>query len=106
MYLHLQNRETDKDEFYVWKPRTGIGVVCTNSWLLCWRIWKDEMTSGTEAYMGGYHLWEIGFEGVDVINVTQDEAQWRVGVNKLKNHLVQQNEGNFLPSCEALASGK
>jgi hypothetical protein len=44
-------------------------------------------------------LREIGWDGVDWIDVAQDMDQWRALVNTVTNLLVLQNPGNILSGC-------
>jgi hypothetical protein len=44
-------------------------------------------------------LREIGWDGMDWINVAQDRDQCRALVNAVMNLWVPQNAGNFLSSC-------
>jgi hypothetical protein len=42
---------------------------------------------------------EIGWGGMDWIDLTQDRDQWTDLVNTAMNIWVPQNSGNFLSSC-------
>jgi hypothetical protein len=44
-------------------------------------------------------LREIGWDGMDWIDLVQDRDQWRVLVNAVMNHWVPQNAGKFLSGC-------
>jgi hypothetical protein len=44
-------------------------------------------------------LREIGWGGMDWIDLTQDRDQWKALVNTLMNLWVSYNAGNFLSSC-------
>jgi hypothetical protein len=44
-------------------------------------------------------LREIGWGGMDWIDLAQDRDQWRALVNTVMNLRVPQNVGNFLSSC-------
>jgi hypothetical protein len=44
-------------------------------------------------------LREIGWDGMDWMDLAQDRDQWRVLVNKVMNLRVLQNVGKFLSSC-------
>jgi len=43
-------------------------------------------------------LREVGYGGVDWIELVQDRARWRAPVNAALNRWVPQNAGNFLTS--------
>jgi hypothetical protein len=45
------------------------------------------------------NLWEIGWSGVDSIDLAQDRDQWRAIVNTVVSLWVPLNAGNFLSSC-------
>jgi hypothetical protein len=45
------------------------------------------------------HLREIGWDGMDWIDLAQDRDQWRDLMNTLMNLRVLQNAGKFLSSC-------
>jgi hypothetical protein len=45
------------------------------------------------------HLREIGWNGIDWINLAQDWDQWKALVNKVMNLRVPQNTTKFLSSC-------
>jgi hypothetical protein len=45
------------------------------------------------------NLREIGWEGMDLINLAQDSDQWRAIVNVVMNFRVPQNTRKFLRSC-------
>jgi hypothetical protein len=45
------------------------------------------------------HLREIGWGGVDWIDLAQDRDQWRALVNTVMNLRVPQNAEKFLSSC-------
>jgi hypothetical protein len=44
-------------------------------------------------------LREIGWDGMDRIDLAQDKDQWRALVNTVMNLRVPLNAGNFLSSC-------
>jgi hypothetical protein len=44
-------------------------------------------------------LREIGWDGMDCIDLAQDKDQWKVFLNTLMNLRVSQNSGNFLSGC-------
>jgi hypothetical protein len=44
-------------------------------------------------------LREIGWDGLDWIDFSQDRDQWRALVNAVMNLLVPQNAGKFLSGC-------
>jgi hypothetical protein len=44
-------------------------------------------------------LREIGWDGVDWIDIAQDRDQWRAVVNTILNLWVPQNAGKFLSGC-------
>jgi hypothetical protein len=44
-------------------------------------------------------LREIGWDGVDWIDMTQDRDQWRAPVNMVLNVRVPQNAGKFFSGC-------
>jgi hypothetical protein len=44
-------------------------------------------------------LREIGWDGMDWINVAQDRDQWRALVNTVMNIRVPSNAGKFSRSC-------
>jgi hypothetical protein len=44
-------------------------------------------------------LREIGWDGMDWIDLTQDRDQWRTLVNKVMNLRVPYNAGKFLSGC-------
>jgi hypothetical protein len=44
-------------------------------------------------------LREIGWDGMDWIDLAQDRNQWRALVNTAMNLRVPQNAGKFLSSC-------
>jgi hypothetical protein len=44
-------------------------------------------------------LREIGWDGMDWINLAQDRDQWRALVNTVMNLQVPQNPGKFLSGC-------
>jgi hypothetical protein len=44
-------------------------------------------------------LREIGWDGMDWIDLVQDMDQWRALVNTVINFMFPQNAGNFLSSC-------
>jgi hypothetical protein len=44
-------------------------------------------------------LREIGWGGVDWIDVAQDRDQWRALMNTIMNLRVPSNAGSFLSSC-------
>jgi hypothetical protein len=45
------------------------------------------------------HLREIGWDGMDWIDLAQDGDQWRALVNTIMNLWVPYNAGNFLSDC-------
>jgi hypothetical protein len=49
-------------------------------------------------------LREIGWDGVDWIDLARDRDQWRALVNMVMNLRVPQNAGKFLSSCQLAAS--
>jgi hypothetical protein len=51
-------------------------------------------------------LREIGWEGVDEIDMVQDRDQWRTLVNTALNLLVPQNGGKFLSGCTTGGSSR
>jgi hypothetical protein len=44
-------------------------------------------------------LREIGWDGMDWINLTEDRDHWRAHVNTEMNLWISQNAGKFLNSC-------
>jgi hypothetical protein len=44
-------------------------------------------------------LREIGWDGVDWVDLAQDRYQWRALVNTVMNLRVPENAGKFLSSC-------
>jgi hypothetical protein len=42
---------------------------------------------------------EIGWDGVDRVDMTEDRDQWRALVNTVLNLRVPRNIGKFLSSC-------
>jgi hypothetical protein len=54
------------------------------------RRWEDNI---------GMDLREIGWSGIDWIDLSQDREQWRALVNTVMNLRVPQNVGKFLSSC-------
>jgi hypothetical protein len=44
-------------------------------------------------------LREIGWDGMDWIDLTEDRDQWRALVSTVMKHRVPQNAGKFLSSC-------
>jgi hypothetical protein len=44
-------------------------------------------------------LREIGWDGVDWVDLAQDRDHWRALVNTVKNLRVPQNAGKFLSGC-------
>jgi hypothetical protein len=44
-------------------------------------------------------LREIGWDGMDWIDLAQDRDQWRALVNTVMNLRVSQNAGKFLSGC-------
>ena len=46
------------------------------------------------------YLQEVGFGGMDRIDVAQDRDRWRALVSTLMNLRVPKNAGNFLTSCK------
>jgi hypothetical protein len=44
-------------------------------------------------------LREIGWDGINWINLAQNRGQWRALVNAVMNLRVPQNAGKFLSSC-------
>jgi hypothetical protein len=44
-------------------------------------------------------LREIGWDGMDWIDLAQDSEQWRPLVNTVMNIRVPENAGKFLSSC-------
>jgi hypothetical protein len=42
---------------------------------------------------------EIGWDGVDWIELAEDRDQWRALVNTVMNFRVPQNAGKFLSGC-------
>jgi hypothetical protein len=51
-------------------------------------------------------LREIGWDGVDWIDVTQDRDQWRALVNTALNIRVPLNAGKFLSGCPMNGSSR
>jgi hypothetical protein len=51
-------------------------------------------------------LREIGWNGLDLIDLAQDRDQWRALVNTVMNLRVPQNSGNFLISCRIGGSSR
>jgi hypothetical protein len=45
------------------------------------------------------YLREIGWDGMDLIDLAQDRVQWRALVNTVMNLRVLYNAGNFLNGC-------
>jgi hypothetical protein len=45
-------------------------------------------------------LGEIGWDGVDWIDMAQDRDQWRAVLNTVMNLWVPYNAGKFLSSCK------
>jgi hypothetical protein len=45
------------------------------------------------------NLREIGWGGIDWIDLARDRDQWRALVNTIMNLRVQENTGKFLSSC-------
>jgi hypothetical protein len=45
------------------------------------------------------YLREIGWDGMDWIDLAQDKDQWRALVNAVKNLRVPYNAGKFLSGC-------
>jgi hypothetical protein len=45
------------------------------------------------------YLREIGWDGMDWINLAQDRDQWRAQVNMVMNLQVPHNAGKFLVGC-------
>jgi hypothetical protein len=46
-----------------------------------------------------FDLKEIGWDGMDWIDLAQDKDRWKALVNKVMNLRVPKNAGNFLSSC-------
>jgi hypothetical protein len=44
-------------------------------------------------------LRDIGWDGIDWIDLAQDSDQWRALVNTVTNLRVRKNAGKFLSSC-------
>jgi hypothetical protein len=51
-------------------------------------------------------LREIGWDGVDWMDMAQDRGQWRACVNTVLNLRVPQNAGKFLSGCTIGGSSK
>jgi hypothetical protein len=51
-------------------------------------------------------LREIGWGGVDWIDMAQDRDQWRAVVNTVLNLRVPENAGKFLRGCTIYSSSK
>jgi hypothetical protein len=47
---------------------------------------------------------EIGWDGVDWIDMAQDRDQWRAILNTVLNLLLPQNAGKFLSGCTIFGS--
>jgi hypothetical protein len=54
----------------------------------CW--WVDNIKM---------YLREIGWDGMDWINLAQDRDQWRALVNAAMNFRVPENAGKFMSGC-------
>jgi hypothetical protein len=67
-----------------------------------WEIQK-ERDHWEDQDIGGWTilkcLREIGWDGMDWIDLAQDNDQWRALVNTVMNLRVSQNSGKFLSSC-------
>jgi hypothetical protein len=51
-------------------------------------------------------LREIGWDGMDWIDLDQDRDKWRALVNTVMNLRVPQNAGKFLSSCRIGGSSR
>jgi hypothetical protein len=49
-------------------------------------------------------LQEVGWEGMEWIDLAQHRDRWRVPVTTVMNHGVPQNAGNFMTAKDLLAS--
>jgi hypothetical protein len=49
------------------------------------------------------NLREIGWDGMDWIDLAQDRDQWRALVNAVMNLQVPKNTGKFLSGCSSMS---
>jgi hypothetical protein len=56
--------------------------------------WEDNIKAG---------LQEVGCDGMNWIELTQDRDRWRALVNSVMNLRVSCNAGNFLTSCKTVS---
>ena len=47
---------------------------------------------------------EVGYGGMDWIELAQNRDTWRAIVNAVMNHQIPQNAENFLTSCKPVSS--
>jgi hypothetical protein len=58
------------------------------------RRWEDNIR---------IYLQEVGYKGMDWIELAQDRDTWRALVNAVMNLRVPYNAGNFLTSCKPVS---